>query len=41
MSLRFYTAVIDSHDPRAQARWWAGVLGWEVTYEFCVLSARD
>jgi hypothetical protein len=33
MSLRFYTVVIDSHDPRAQAHWWAGVLGWEVTYE--------
>jgi hypothetical protein len=33
MSLRFYTVVIDSHDPRAQAHWWPGVLGWEVTYE--------
>jgi hypothetical protein len=33
MSLRFYTAVIDSHDPRAQAHWWAGVLNWELTHE--------
>ena len=33
MSLRFYTVVIDSHDPGAQAHWWAGVLGWEVTCE--------
>jgi hypothetical protein len=33
MSLRFYTVVIDSHDPRAQGYWWATVLGWEVTYE--------
>jgi hypothetical protein len=33
MSLRFYTVVIDSHDVKAQAYWWARVLGWEVTYE--------
>jgi hypothetical protein len=33
MSLRFYTVVIDSHDAKAQAYWWADVLGWEVTYE--------
>jgi hypothetical protein len=33
VSLRFYTVVIDSHDPGAQAHWWAGVLGWEVTCE--------
>ena len=33
MSLRFYTMVIDSHDIKAQAYWWARVLGWEVTYE--------
>jgi hypothetical protein len=33
MSLRFYTVVIDCHDAKAQGYWWAGVLGWEVTYE--------
>jgi hypothetical protein len=33
VSLRFHTVVIDSHDPRAQAHWWAGALGWEVTHE--------
>ena len=33
MSLRFYTIVIDSHDAKAQAYWWATVLGWEITYE--------
>ena len=33
MSLRFYTMVIDSHDVKAQAYWWARALGWEVTYE--------
>jgi Glyoxalase-like domain len=33
MSVRFYTVVIDSHDVKAQAYWWATVLGWVVTYE--------
>ena|SRR5579863_5555973 len=33
MSVRFYTVVIDSHDPRAQAHWWAEALDWVVTYE--------
>jgi hypothetical protein len=33
MALRWYTAVVDSHDPQAQARWWADVLDWEVIYD--------
>jgi catechol 2,3-dioxygenase-like lactoylglutathione lyase family enzyme len=33
MALKWYTAVIDCQDPRAQARWWAGVLGWQLIYE--------
>lgn len=33
MALRWYTTVIDCHDHRAQSRWWAGVLGWEVFHE--------
>jgi predicted GNAT superfamily acetyltransferase len=33
MSLRWYSVVIDCHDIAAQARWWAGVLDWQITYE--------
>jgi Glyoxalase-like domain len=33
MSVRFYAVAVDCHDPRAQAYWWAKVLGWKVTYE--------
>jgi catechol 2,3-dioxygenase-like lactoylglutathione lyase family enzyme len=33
MSLRWYTVVVDCHDPKAQSRWWAGVLGWPIVYE--------
>jgi hypothetical protein len=33
MSLRWYTVVIDCHDVKAQSRWWAGVLGWQIGYE--------
>ncbi|HET7276734.1 MAG TPA: VOC family protein [Dermatophilaceae bacterium] len=33
MALRWYHLVVDSHDPSSLARWWAGVLGWEVVYE--------
>lgn len=33
MALRWYANVIDSADVRAQARWWADVLGWQVIYE--------
>jgi hypothetical protein len=33
MSLRWYSLVIDCHDIAAQARWWAGVLDWQITYK--------
>ncbi len=33
MSLRWYSVVIDSHDIAAQARWWAGVLDWQIVFE--------
>ena len=33
MALRWYSVVVDAHDIAAQARWWAGVLGWRITYE--------
>ena len=33
MALKWYTVVVDSHDPRAQARWWAEVLDWQVVYD--------
>lgn len=33
MALRWYTVVVDSHDPAAQARWWAEVLDWQLVYE--------
>ncbi len=33
MSLRWYTIVVDCHDVKAQSRWWAEVLGWQIGYE--------
>jgi glyoxalase superfamily protein len=33
MSLRWYTVVVDCHDVKAQSRWWASVLGWQIAYE--------
>ena len=33
MSLRWFGAVVDCHDARAQSRWWAEVLGWQVAAE--------
>ena len=33
MSLRWYTVVVDCHDVKAQSRWWAEVLGWQIVYE--------
>ena len=33
MSLRWYSVVIDCHDIAAQARWWAGVLDWQIIFE--------
>lgn len=33
MALKWYTIVVDSHDPQAQARWWAEVLDWVVVHD--------
>ncbi len=33
MALRWYTVVVDCHDIRAQARWWAEALDWQVVFE--------
>jgi hypothetical protein len=33
MALRWYTTVVDCRDHRAQARWWAEALGWQVFFE--------
>ncbi len=33
MSLRWYSTVIDCHDPAALARWWAETLDWRIDYE--------
>ncbi|WP_040160803.1 VOC family protein [Mobilicoccus massiliensis] len=31
--MRLYSAVVDCVDVRAQARWWADALGWNVVFE--------
>jgi hypothetical protein len=33
MALRWYTIVVDCRDAKAQAKWWADVLGWHKIYE--------
>ncbi len=33
MTLRWQSIVIDAHDAAAQARFWAEVLGWRITFE--------
>jgi hypothetical protein len=33
LSLRWYSVIVDCHDVAAQARWWAGVLDWQIFYE--------
>ncbi|GAA1174850.1 VOC family protein [Ornithinimicrobium humiphilum] len=33
MALKWYTVVVDSIDPQAQARWWAEVLDWVSVYD--------
>ncbi len=33
MALKWYTIVVDSHDPQAQARWWGEVLDWPLVYD--------
>ena len=33
MALRWYTVVVDCHDPAAQAEWWRETLDWVKVYE--------
>src|SRR5262245_43422000 len=33
MTLRLWTVVVDAHDPKTLAHWWADVLHWKVLYE--------
>jgi hypothetical protein len=33
MALKWYSVVVDCRDLHAQARWWAGVLDWQVAFE--------
>ena len=33
MTLRWYTVVVDCHDPAAQAAWWRETLDWQQVYE--------
>ena len=33
MSVRWYSVVVDCRDIKAQAAWWADVLGWKQVYE--------
>jgi Glyoxalase-like domain len=33
MSVRWYTVVVDCHDVKAQAQWWAEALDWRKVYE--------
>lgn len=33
MALKWYTVVVDCHDPQAQAHWWAEALDWAVVYD--------
>ena len=32
-SVRWYSVVVDSRDPRALSAWWAQVLGWRTAHE--------
>ena len=33
MAMKWYTVVVDCHDPQAQAHWWAEALDWQVVYD--------
>jgi hypothetical protein len=33
MALKWYSIVVDCRDVRAQARWWADVLHWQIVFE--------
>jgi len=43
MGVRFYTVVVDSHDPKQLAEFWAQVLDWKIVYDAPdeVVVARD
>jgi Glyoxalase-like domain len=32
VAVRWYSTVIDCRDVRAQARWWADALGWQIVF---------
>jgi hypothetical protein len=33
MTIRWYSVVVDCRDIKAQSRWWAGALGWQIAFE--------
>lgn len=33
MALRWYTVVVDCHDARKQAGWWAEALSWKIVHD--------
>jgi len=33
MTLKWYTVVVDCRNVRAQARWWAEAMGWQVVHD--------
>lgn len=33
MALKWWSVVVDCHDPHGQARWWADALDWHVIFE--------
>src|SRR5690606_39766494 len=33
MTLRWYSVVVDTPDPRALARWWAEAIDWRIVFE--------
>ena len=45
MTVRLYSVLIDSNDPKALAEWWAQALDWEITHvaddEVDVAAGRD
>jgi len=43
MSLRLFSIVVDSHDPKSLAEWWAQALDWKIVFEAPdeVVVARD
>jgi Glyoxalase-like domain len=33
MTIRWYSVVVDCRNIKAQSRWWAGALGWQIAFE--------